>query len=173
MSKICRRCGIKNPDSSHYCQRCGKSLDSNEALPSWSLYVAIGLIIIAAVSYGLAKSRKASSQQTRVVTESDMIQKIIPGLYSVTLLIEGSEVSTPMNALNAEIRKDSTVAGTDNHYAIALVSDYDPELHKFEVLEGGKLSSPTLGEGTLTYKENIDRTTITFINGNTKWTFKK
>lgn len=131
----------------------------------WWFWAILG-VVVAYLAVEIIGSYYTSVQKTKVLTESSInVEKIIPGLYTVKQSFNGKE--TPVK-LNSEIRLESI-----GIYAMIIVSEFEPEIHRFKVLENNKLYSETLGEGEILYKENIDRTTIIFKKGEIQWELKK
>ena len=88
----------------------------------------------------------------------------LPGNYTLREYNSGNVVG---NSKTAVLRKE------DARYTFTIVTEYGPEQHSFINTSSNLLHSETLGEGEVTYKEVINKTTITFKKNNITWEFVK
>jgi hypothetical protein len=71
------------------------------------------------------------------------------------------------NSKTAVLRKENSC------YIVTIVTDFGPEYHSFTTTSNNLLSSETLGDGEVTYKEAINKITIRFKKNNYLWEFVK
>lgn len=134
---------------------------TSPAYKKWYLWAAI--IAIAVVLYytiGNKESAQVTAEDNSVVPEMVVSKAVgnIEGNYSLREKIDG----VPVNGIRTcAIKKTS-----DNQGRILVTSEYDPEFIDFSFDAYGKVSSEQLGAGEITYNEKLNKTTITFRQGN-------
>lgn len=96
-----------------------------------------------------------------VSAPSEVLSKL-PGNYTLREYNNGELVG---NSKTAVLRKENS------DYVITIVTDYGPERHIIKNGSDNTLHSETLGEGKVTYKEEINKITIKFNKDNYSWEF--
>ena len=94
---------------------------------------------------------------------NDVLSRL-PGNYTLREIRNGEPIGTSKTAV---LRKETS------GYTFTIVTDYGPEHHRFVITSNNLLHSETLGDGEVTYKDAINKITITFKKDNFSWEFVK
>lgn len=124
--------------------------------------VVVALAIAAAVAYAF---RGKAQKQERLVREN--LQEVtvaadevnILGNYMIRLQSEGGAVSRVSGYI------DTDAVG---NYMLYILSEYDPQVYPLTLCDDGTIFNADLGEGRMTFRRNVGKTSIVFSNdGNT------
>lgn len=141
-----------------------KKITTSNTSPTYKKwYLWAGIIAIAAVLYyaiGNKGNAQITAEDNSTVPEMVVSTAIehIEGNYSLREKADGALVNGIRTCV---IKKTSDTQGS-----ILVTSEYDPEIIDFSFDAYGKVSSEQLGSGEITYNEKLNKTTITFKQGN-------
>lgn len=137
---------------------------SNNTLSTVFLVLAIiagmGVLIYSFVG----KKPKVETLVEKPLTLDSLVVSL-PGSYSAKLSAGGVTSEEPCIAV-LDYREDM------GYFNVVILSQYDPENHMV-TFDGTKVVSGTLGDGTYSYRADIDKTTLTFTKEDTTWVFTK
>lgn len=142
----------------------GKTITTSNTSSTYKKwYLWAGIIAIAAVLYyaiGNKGNAQITAEDNSTVPEMVVSTAIehIEGNYSLREKADGALVNGIRTCV---IKKTSDTQGS-----ILVTSEYDPEIIDFSFDAYGKVSSEQLGSGEITYNEKLNKTTITFKQGN-------
>lgn len=128
-----------------------------------AIVVLVGLGVIAYTAFG----DKQQERKTKAV-EAPVIGELPEGLelegnYSC-LMISGSDTTSLVALVGKAVGEG---------YQMTLISEYEPRIIFFKRLTDTRLMSEELGMGEVTYKQNIEKTTISFEKENLKCVLSK
>lgn len=134
-------------------------------------YFAAALVAFAIVAgavwfFGSKKQQKEVEEHNRAVLQVDTVSasyQNLPGTYSI--LVDNAGAETRYTGV---IEEDAL-----GNYVLRIYDEYEPRTVLLTVTDDGTLESEELGKGTMTYKKNIDKTTLTFIKEDSKCTLTK
>lgn len=137
---------------------------SNEQTPnrSWILYVvafAFLLLLYLGIKIPQHQRDKARTEYNEAVTKVDTLITTpdnIAGNYFMTVSEDGDE-----SRLQGTIEEDAL-----GQWVLHIYDEYEPRTVLLNIENDGTISSEDLGTGVMTYKKNIDKTTITFTKDN-------
>ena len=107
--------------------------------------------------------RQHADAESKIVDYSEVLNNL-PGNYTLREKKDDIMVGSSKTAV---LRNNASM------YTFTIVTDFGPENHSFIITSNNLVSSETLGEGDIRYKENIKKTTITFKKDNYSWEFVK
>lgn len=128
-------------------------------------WYAIGVILLCVVGVAVGsgvKNKKDDALMKEVVMLPSNVKDKLSGFYMLQRNSDGGS----REKLTSEIKEK------DGVYGIRIVTDYGPEYHYFTV-EGSNLKSETLGQGTIKYKQSVDKIILSFTSNNIVWEFVK
>lgn len=114
-----------------------------------ALLIAVGVLLMKSKG----KLRNKADVSGIVPADSAMVRNLT-GVYDVSFSTEDD-----FEAATAEI-----LPGEEGEYELITVNEYGPKTYTLKI-EGLKLLSEELGEGSVEYKKSIDKITITFTKG--------
>jgi len=123
--------------------------------------VLAALIILMGAIYFSHRQRAAEVTALETTVASVEVMADLPGNYAMRCFDGETQVGASQTAV---VRS----AGTDE-YDITVITEYGPEHHAFHADAAGNLTSATLGQGSVTFKSSVNKTTITFNNGTQRW----
>lgn len=183
MSKICPKCNHVNPDYAQFCTECGSPLetegfslrrteetdvvvpksDKGTKNKNTILFVLLAIVIIFGGIFTYQYFTVDFSENKTIPATNEVLCNL-PGNYTLREFINGETIGKSKTAV---LKKDNS------RYMFTIVTDFGPEHHSFINTSDNKLYSETLGEGEVTYKEIINKITITFKKENYIWEFVK
>ena len=128
----------------------------------WYALGVVLLCVLGVVVGSGVKNKNDKALMKEVVMLPSNIKDKLPGFYMLQRKSEGGN----SEKLTSEIKEK------DGVYGIRIVTDYGPEYHYFTV-EGSNLKSETLGQGTIKYKQSVDKIILSFTSNNIVWEFVK
>ena len=140
-----------------------KTTITSHSLAYKKWYLWAGIIAIAAVLYyaiGNKGNTQITAEDNSAVPEMVVSTAIehIEGNYSLREKVDGVLVN---GIRTCAIKKTSDTQGS-----ILVTSEYNPEIIDFSFDAYGKVSSEQLGSGEITYNKKLNKTMITFKQGN-------
>lgn len=141
-------------------------IDSHKHTKKILGYIIIGILLCLCGYYIYSYYDNKSRDKSLKVEDVSFIDfnNRIEGNYSLKQIYNGEQVG---NIRTSIIRK------SELGYNITIITDFGPKHHTFVINENNKLSSETIGHGTISYKKNVDKIIITFKSGENVWEFTK
>lgn len=146
-------------------------MEKKKVLSTVLLSLAGAALIALAVVYGVRHHAQATEDvltpldslvEVLPVSAEDLAQIDLEGTYDLKIASD-----TLQSSYSAKVKR-----GIDEGYVITVLSDYDPEMHSFQV-NGNRLFSPTFGEGTVSFQELTGRLSLEFRKENSVCTLVK
>lgn len=138
-----------------------KIIEDSKSKNNLFIIISLAALLIFGGAFAYQYFSVDDSEIESVSATPEILSKL-PGNYTVREYNNGELIGSSKTAV---LKKDTS------DYIITIVTEFGPERHVIKNISSNTFNSETLGEGEVTYKEEINKITIMFKKDNQLWEF--